>query len=180
MAITYSLIQAVNVTASGGVSSIVFSNIPQTFTDLCLLTSIAHDRSSNKVTAIRFNGDTGANYLWRIAEGYGSGFTSFSQNVSAGYNTLAFSYCNDPAYTANVFANGMLYFSDYTSNANKSSLTDSVTENDATSALMGFGSNRWANSSAITSITLLPDPNGAAGTVMVQNSSASLYGIKRN
>ncbi len=75
----------------------------------------------------------------------------------------------------NTFANGEIYIPNYTASVNKSVSIDSVTENNATSAIAALDAGLWANTAAITSINL----NGNNGN-FVQYSTAYLYGIVKS
>jgi hypothetical protein len=149
---------------SGGVSSITFSSIPATFTDLYLMVSIRSTTTGNFSVEIRPNSST-SNLSARGLQGDGSAASSFTvSNIPA----LATSSSN----TANTFSNGSFYIPNYASNSNKSISIDSVTENNATQAFQRLVAGLWSDTTAISSIQLSP-----AGGDFAQYSSATLYGI---
>ena len=166
---TYRLIETVTV-GSGGASSIDFTSIPQTFTDLLVVTSIKGVRSgsTNSLIIVRFNGST-TSFTNRNLFGNGSGLDSLT-------DTATFDFLgNGSTATASVFGSASIYIPNYTSSNYKSSSVDAVTENNATNAYQLFNAGLWSDTAAITSIEI-----AVAGdtTSIVEYSSASLYGIK--
>jgi hypothetical protein len=85
MAITYEPIATE--TASGSVSSITFSSISGTYTDLVIIVNGGTAGSDNSLV-VRFNSDTGGNYSYTAIDGDGSGSSALASNntnTSAGY-----------------------------------------------------------------------------------------------
>jgi hypothetical protein len=68
-------------TLDSTVSSIEFTEIPQTYTDLMILSS-TRATADGVVGNIRFNGDTGANYSARLGANANSGSTTIPLNAS--------------------------------------------------------------------------------------------------
>lgn len=163
----YTLIETVTV-GSGGAATIVFSDIPQTFTDLKVMFS---GRRSNAAGSfyVSFNGVT-TNLSSRRLESSGSSVTS----VTDGSNILAYGI-NASNYTASVFGSAEIYVPNYTGSTNKSVSIDSATENNATEAYSTLVAGLWSNNAAITSLTI----SLSSGSIE-QYSSASLYGIKNS
>lgn len=151
---------------SGGSSTIDFTSIPQTYTDLKIVLS---SRTSAATIAdsvfFTFNSST-SNFTSRVMYGSGSSAASFTQARWTGSQTGANA-------TASVFANLEIYIANYTSSNYKSFSGDAVTENNATESYQYLGAALWANTAAITSITLTPSSGS-----FVQYSTAVLYGIK--
>lgn len=170
MAITNILIQTITVGA-GGASSIAFSSIPQTYTDLKLVLSGRSTIAENAVSGA-FNGST-ANFSNMIL--FGNGATAASNRPGGGTGNNTVMYQNLSTDTANMFSNSELYIPNYTASTNKSFYSDSVLENNATTAYQLFVAGLWSQTAAITSITLTI----AAGN-FAQHSSASLYGISKS
>ena len=161
------LLQRITTTTS--VASITFNSIPQTgYTDLKFVVSARGDVAGtwDDVT-IKFNSST-TGYTQRYVYGTGSATASNTGGYSAGYAGHATGTGN----TVNTFGNFELYIPNYTGSTAKSFSFDSVTENNATSALTMLGASLWSGTAAITTAEFnLPGGNFLAG------SSFSLYGI---
>jgi mannitol-specific phosphotransferase system IIBC component len=165
MANTFVKIQTVTVGA-GGAASIDFTSIPQTYSDLKIVSSSRHTEAavSNDVL-VTINSST-SNFTAKRVYGSGSSAGSDSNARVVGVTVGA-------SATASVFGNNEVYFSDYTSANYKSYIADIVGENNATTSYQMFVAGLWSNTSPITSITLT-----ANGGNFVQYSTATLYGIK--
>ena len=160
---TYQLIGSVTVGA-GGASSMDFTSIPQTYTDLEILVSGRTTGAGNGIN-ITFNSNT-SGYTNCGFQGNGSGVSAYgTYNRNAGM----FGYSGD---TASSFGSTKIYITNYANSINKSYLADAVSESNATTAYMNMVSGLWSNTSAITSISLAP----MDGTLL-QYSTAYLYGI---
>lgn len=173
MALTYQAIATVTV-GSGGASSVTFSNIPQTYTDLVLFMSArtnlnTSQRYSNMI--IRPNGST-TNLSDKNL------FTIDGATVGSGVdnNDLVAGQAANDSLTANTFGNSVCYIPNYTGSNNKSTSMDGVNENNATAAAVLFFAGLWQNSAAITSLDILPLTG--SGTSINQYSTFYLYGIK--
>ena len=167
MANTMTLIQSVTV-PSGGASSIDFTSIPSTYTDLCIKIS-ARTTSSNpqENLMIEINGSS-ASFTRRAIEG--DGVTSpYSYSGSTGL----ICYVVGNGATANTFGNAEIYIPNYAESNNKSMSTDAVEETNAATAYMQMTAVLWSSTAAITSLTLKPSTNN-----FVQYSTAYLYGVK--
>ena len=150
---------------SGGAASITFSAIPDTFTDLIVVCSLRGNRadSTDYLPYVKFNGST-TGYSSRNLTGFGS---------SASSNTSLVGLFNAANSTANTFGNMTIYIPNYRSAVAKSYSVDAVGENNATEAGQRITAALWTGTAAITSIEL--DPN--FGSLLLEHSSASLYGI---
>lgn len=165
MATTFVKIASVTVGASGQ-TSIDFTSIPSTYTDLVVKASLRSSNTDDNIE-IRFN-NSATSYSSRSLLGNGSTATSATRSDYYFIGTIALS-----SRTASVFSNLEMYVPNYTSSNNKSFSIDAVEENNATTALSTLIAGLWSNTSAITSISLIK----TSGT-FVQYSSATLYGIK--
>lgn len=171
MAYTYSKIATYTV-GSGGVPSISFVNIPQTYTDLVIVASLRSntgDVSSN--TWLTFNSVGGTSYSARVL--YTSNGTSV---VSGSENNIARTaqlFSNSSTSTASTFGNMEIYIPNYTSSNYKSWSSNYVTENNAAAAQVGITGGLFSNVSPIASIDLRPYTADWA-----QYSTIHLYGIK--
>lgn len=168
MANTFIKIQTVTV-GTGGAATIGFTSIPQTYSDLkIVLSSRSGVADTSELGLFSFNGLT-TNFTSYYMFGSGNLNSVASQN-----GTRTAGVIQGNSTTASIFGNFEIYIPNYTSSNNKSFNGESVTENNASEALAYFVTGVWANTAAITSITLTP--NG--GTNFREFSTATLYGIK--
>tara|TARA_R110000868_G_scaffold144632_1_gene363941 strand:+ start:3356 stop:3880 length:525 start_codon:yes stop_codon:yes gene_type:complete len=174
MATTYEAIATVTV-GSGGASSISFSSIPNTFTDIKLVISARTNQSSwNDNSIVRFNGDSGNNYSNRRLNGSGSTVDSSSNTSQDGFYYWNFVGANA---TASTFSNNEMYIPNYTSSNQKSFSAERVVENNSsTDNMVSLIAGIWTGTAAITSISIAP----FYGTLFSQYSTATLYGIKNS
>jgi hypothetical protein len=157
-----------------GASSIDFTSIPSTYTDLCLEVSlrtvVAGTWNDN---VIKFNSSTSSFSNKYV---YGNGSNAFSgSNAYAGSGGYIGGAPGATA-TTNAFSNGSIYISNYASSSYKSYSSDNAAETNATTAYLHLIAGLWGNASAITSISLVTD-NGSS---YAQYSTAHLYGIKNS
>lgn len=172
MANTFTLIASVTV-GSGGASSIDFTSIPGTYTDLCLKVSARNTRTdaSFGYLYLTLNGST-SNFAGRFLWGNASSAASYS-----GTNNEINEAQDTDYQTANTFGNTEIYIPNYASANYKSISADGVNENNsaaADSAITYLTASLWSNTAAITSISLTTQ----ATKSFKQYSSATLYGIK--
>jgi hypothetical protein len=170
MATTFTKIASVTV-GSGGASSIDFTSIPGTYTDLCVKLSARMSNSELRVR-LSFNGS---------ASGYSENmiYTNESTGPFGASNSGAYiiwTYADGSGNTANTFNSADFYIPNYAGSNNKSVSIDNANEQNGTvNQLLNFTAGLWANSAAITSINLT---NGTGN--FVQYSTATLYGIKNS
>ena len=170
MANTYQLISSVTV-GSGGASSIEFTSIPATYTDLLVKGSIRLDTTAQaqgwQDMTLQFNSST-STYTGKRLVGTGSTTASASDEL--------YYFATNNNATANTFNNFEIYIPNYTNSTQKSLSSDSVTENNGTAALTLLGAGLWNGTSASTSIKLL----SPSSYNLLQYSTAYLYGIKNS
>ena len=168
MANTYELITST--TLSSSASTVTLSSIPSTYTDLHLICSLRSDYSSvtnNAYCYFNSSDDGRAIFL------YGDGSSLNTLNIN--YNESYTGNINAATSTSNTFTSYSLYIPNYLSSNYKSSCQDSVTQNNATTALTWLGARLWEHTAAITSITFrLQFSTYAVG------STFYLYGIKNS
>ena len=154
---------------SGGLSSVGFSGIPQTYKHLQL--RIMDRNPSGEYISLRmtFNGDSSA--LYTSHELYGSGAAAGSTGTAS--TTYLVPFLVAPASATGVFGVGVCDILDYT-NTNKFKTMRALTGYDANgSGYVELVSGVWRDTTAISSLTIVPN----AGT-MAQYSQFALYGIK--
>jgi hypothetical protein len=171
MANTFIKIATVTVGAAGA-ASIDFTSIPSTYTDLCIKVS-ARDARAVVASSIvlQINGSTASSGIYRRI--YGDGTSAFS-DYSSGDTTVQSGHSDGNSATANTFGNVEIYIPNYAGSANKTFLSDGVAETNATTTFMSLVAGIWANTAAITQITIKP----ATAVNFLQYSTATLYGIK--
>lgn len=157
---TMTLISTTQV-AAGGAASITFSAIPATYTDLVVLLSSRATSTTAGIT-LNLNGSA-SSFTTRYMQGNGSAGSSTTNTTLIGNSCIS-------TDTSNAFSNLMLHIPDYAGSANKTFTSETVTENNSSTAYQQVFAGIWANTSAITSITL----NLAN---FAQNTTASLYGV---
>lgn len=171
MALTYELIA--KTTLSSNASTISFTSIPQTYTDLMLWTSLRTDRasSSSDWAVVSLNSST-SNFRGYCMEANGTAITGYANNfpriVGMGTSTDS---------TANIFGVSWAYFPNYSSTTvSKQFYVDMSVESNATLAYRDMSASRFDSTSAITRIDFSP----RVGTNFLTHSTAYLYGIKNS
>jgi hypothetical protein len=163
MANAMALIGAITLTSAQ--STIIFSNLPQTYRDLMLVITGAVNTSSADIL-INFNGDAGSNYSWVSAGGSG---------------TTAFSFTNSGQTYINIGQNAQVQTgsTNYlaTFNVMDFSATDKqkicITRANATGNGVAAFASRWASTSAVTSLVITL----TGGNSWIASSTFYLYGI---
>ena len=170
MAATYTLIEAK--TLSNAVTSITFTSIPQTYTDLLIKASTRNTASNSSGLNLFLNSASpGGEYLEKRVYGTGSAVGSDTGNTGISITSQG----GGGGYTANTFGNTEFYIPNYTSSKSKSVLADGVSENNATATLMMLTAGLRNNTAAVTSVIL-----EAYETTFVSGSTFYLYGIKNS
>jgi hypothetical protein len=152
-------------TATAGIE---FTSIPQTYTDLVLLTAL---RSDDGVVAqealIAFNGST-SSFSARQLYAFGPTVASTTPARQVGGHPSS-------QVTANTFGNTTIYIPNYSGSTNKSYSVESVTENNSSSQnFLNIVAGLWSDTAAITSLTI----SSGAGS-LIAGSTISLYGITK-
>lgn len=160
------LIQTVTVGA-GGSSSIEFSSIPQTFTDLLVVFSLRGSIADvNNEIQLFVNSSGGAD---RLLYSFGS-----AGNASNSSGSILRGNTSGSSSTSNTFGSGFAYIPNYTLSQTKSVTYDSASEGTAGNQGMYLNAGVPSSTTAITQINLTCPSSGTWS----QHSSASLYGIK--
>jgi len=168
MATTFTKIASVSVGLLGA-SSIDFTSIPSTYTDLVVKMSMRTTTAGFRDLRLSLNGST-ASFTNVYLEANGS--TAYS-------NTGAIRYLGTMPgtnVTASTFTNSELYFPNYASSNFKSYSLDATGENNATTNYQDLLAGLWSSTAAITSIQLTPEPTNT----LAQYSTATLYGINKS
>jgi hypothetical protein len=175
MANTYTLIASSTV-GSGGASSIDFTSIPSTYTDLVLKYSVRQDLATVAASDYLYLNGSQTSYSGRWIEGNGASASSFTATTTYLYGNGGGDGANA---TANTFANAEIYIPNYAGSTNKSLSHDAVSENNATTAYTDLGAGLWSNTAAINRVTLSTSATSITGGTakFVQYSTAYLYGV---
>jgi hypothetical protein len=163
---------------AGGVSTVTFNNIPQTFTDLKIViserasvTDIYGDYSDFIIAKI--NGDNGSNYSTTSLRAATSVITYRNANDSS----AQFGLGNGPLTGSNTFGNTEIYIPNYAGSNFKTSLVSGVSEDNSNASTMFriLQAGLWRNTSPVTSLSF----TSLGGGNFVQYSTFSLYGITK-
>jgi len=165
MAATYTPIASITLGADA--ASVTFSSIPQTYTDLVLISNTRSTRASNAGDSgrIRFNSDSGTNYSTTVLQGDGS------VAESTRFTNATFAYMRVPAATAtaNVFSPSIWNIINY---ANTTTNKTTITRAQSVSESVELDINLWRNTAAITTIDI-----SVSNGNLVSGSTFNLYGI---
>ena len=164
MARTYEPIATQTVTSAVG--TVTFSSIPQTYTDLVLVSS--RQQASAARLYLRFNGDTSSLYsdVWISGEG-----ASAFSGKDSGQSTISIGGIWNGS-TTTTWATNITHIMNYTNTTTfKSTLTKDANDKGSSGtieAMIGM----YRSTSAITAVNVVGGSNFAVG------STFTLYGIK--
>lgn len=164
---------AVTTVPSGGLSSVTFGSIPQTYTHLQLRILGRTNRSLFRdFMGLNFNADTGNNYSYHSLGGNGTTATTGS---IGSFNELQIGFlAGATANNANGFGNIIIDILDYANTNKNTTLRALGGYDDNGQGEIGIVSGLWINTTAVTQIDITP----GSGTLFSQYSSFALYGIK--
>lgn len=165
MAQAFTLIQR-QVLASNA-SSVQFTNIPQTYTDLKLVISARNTDTGNFGNILVSINGSSSSYVNQYLQGNGSG-------LGSGQVAQMVGDMNTTTSTTDTFNNIEVYFPNYAGSTQKQFSADSVAETNAATAYLMLMANTWNVTDAITSLTIT---NRTGGVSFVTNSTFTLYGI---
>jgi len=168
---TYTLISS-NVLSSSA-TSVTFSAIPSTYTDLVLRISARSTLGAGEVVSSRIivNGDEGAvNTYYSSIYVSGNG-TSASSGLTSDQAPWIFgSTITANAATSNTFSNNEYYIPNYAGSTAKVLSGEEASENNATTTTRNARAGLYRGTTAITQLAV-------AGTTFASGSSFYLYGI---
>lgn len=153
-------------------STITFSSIPSTYTHLQLRINWGFtDTGNNTWLNVRFNSDSGSNYAYHSIRANGS---TVSVATTASSATKAVFGADDNG-DANNFGVSVVDILNYASTSKYKTTTALAGQERNSTGVTNFWSSLWMSTSAINSITIIPDSSTfRAGSVF------ALYGIKGN
>jgi hypothetical protein len=159
----YGTLIASTTVGSGGTSSIDFTSIPQTYTDLFIIMSARFSSQGN--ARISLNSST-SSFTSRV-------MYSFGTNAPATYtDTNHLGRATDVNNQANNFGAMQVHLPNYRGSVSKPFSADAYAANYNGGYIVLTGG-VWANNTAISSLSLLP-PSGAT---FLENTTAYLYGV---
>lgn len=154
------LVALATTTLASASATVTFSSISGAYRDLRLV--ITGSTSNNSDIQMRFNGDSGANYSFVYMGGNGSSAASGSNTGQPGVVLDAYFWRSTDQ--SMIVADIM----DYTATDKHKTV---LSRNNVTAGGTDAFANRWANTAAITSITLVSTWNWNVG------STFSLFGV---
>ena len=169
---TFNLIASSTLTATA--SNVIFSSIPQTYTDLCLLIS-ARDNytgTNDAILYLRMNGLT-SNYSDTILYTNGTTVSGYRNTGNPGTENYGVTATNA---VANAFGSLQIYIPNYTSSNNKVFCSTGAPGDAATTFNFGMAlaAANQTSTAAITTLGMYPSVSFASG------STFYLYGIKNS
>jgi hypothetical protein len=158
MAATYTPIASITLGAS--TSSIVFSSIPQTYTDLIIVTNLV-SAAGNQDLDLRFNGDTGTNYSWTALYGTGSAAASTRGTSDNKFRADQYGYIE-----TTLRQNAIIQIQNYSNTTTyKTAISRANNASTGVDIVVGL----WRSTAAISSITFVNN--------LASGSTFNLYGI---
>ena len=167
-------------TLTGSQATISFTGIASTYKHLQVRGIMRNDVAITGMgdLRVRFNSDSGTNYVYHILYGDGTNALAGASSPSQTYGRLARNVTPCANNGANMFGAFVADILDY-SNTNKNKTIRSLggSNNNTTTASaqsISFTSSAWLSTAAINRIDITDDSSGN----FVQYSSFALYGIK--
>jgi hypothetical protein len=159
----YGTLIASTTVGSGGTSSIDFTSIPQTFTDLIVVLSSRISGSGNSRLNLNSSGSSFSS----------KAVYSFATNAPlAGPNTVEIGFAAQSSMQTNYFGAMQLHLPNYRSSVAKPFSVDSTAASFNGGYVFMHGG-AWNNTAAITTLSVLPP----SGNTFVENTTAYLYGL---
>lgn len=161
------LVPLQNITLGSAQSSVVFGSIPTTgYRDLRLVVRTS-TTSAFAYILVRLNADSGANYSYVVAQEYNGSASSNTYNASTGLQIGGDGRTSSGA--AGIFTFDLFDYNQ--TDKHKSSLSRSAVAG-STYPGTAMVANRWANTAAVTSLTVVPNTGN-----LEAGSTFALYGV---
>ena len=170
MAVTYEPIASQ--TLGSDAASVTFSDIPQTYTDLVLVSigRTSRTASADEALNFRFNSDSGSNYS--LTNLIANGSSVISQRAS-NLTSAEWGRMNTSSSSNTTFSYATLNIFSYSNTSIYKTTLGETSANQESYGIARYVS-LWRSTSAVTSFTIFP----ALGPNFVTGSTFSLYGIK--
>jgi hypothetical protein len=154
-------------TLGSAASSVTFSSIPSTYTDLILICNVKSTTTTNAYLRVRYNGDTANNYSITVLSGNGSAASSArGSNTSVAY--LNYNFAMPTTMETAIISNIQNY-------SNTTTYKTAINRSNAASQGVEAMVTMWRSTSAINSIVISTDNGGA---ILDTGSTFTLYGVK--
>lgn len=162
MPATYEPIASASPSAAANVA---FTSIPGTYTDLVLVYHLTSSTGGEDMW-LQYNSDTSTNYSATVLYGTGSAAGSYRTSGTPQSSKALLDFYAIPGTSA--YATGIVQIMSYANtNVFKTALSRASRADNGVDRVV----NMWRNTTAITTVTLLPGSGTITGT-------AALYGIK--
>lgn len=158
MAATYEPISTQTV-AGTSTSTVTFSSVPQTYTDLVLVSVVT--QSADVAGYLRFNSDTAANYSRTRLVGTGTTVTTATASATG----IEYSFG-----TLTNIVNVIWHINNY---SNATTYKFAISRNNATGDWVGSSTGLWRSTAAISTVSFT-----VSSGYIVAGSTFTLYGIK--
>ena len=160
---------------SGGLASVTFAGIPNTYKHLQIRGIGRTNNSGGDPTQdylrLRFNNDSGSNYSYHALFGDGSSATAGN---ATSQTTAYIQRVSGNSSTSGIFGAFVLDILDYqNTNKNKTTRILGGVDNNGSGRIY-LTSNLWMNTSAVTQL----DISVGDGSLISQHSQFTLYGVK--
>jgi hypothetical protein len=167
MANTHKKIQTVTV-GSGGASSIAFTNIPQTYTDLVLRLCVRSTRAADEDGLGLTLNSSSSGYSYTVLAGNGAAASS----VRTAYEQIWAGRIVGASAGSNIFSNTEIFIPNYVGSTAKSYSVDSFTEKNSNTAYLTSSALAQSSTASVTSLTFV-----AINATFAEFSTATLYGV---
>jgi hypothetical protein len=161
MPMTYEPIATTTLTTAQ--SSVTFSSIPGTYTDLVIVCQVAFVTAANEIR-LRFNSDSGSNYSYTRLKGNGS---SASSDRYSNDNHI---HIGSPGNDA-VIGNSINQINNY---SNTTTYKTVVSRSNFTNRELIATAGTWRSTAAITTVYI----DNSGGQNITSGSTFTIYGIK--
>jgi hypothetical protein len=171
MATTYKIID--KYTLPSNQSSVSFTSISSSYTDLQILVSARIDRAGYWANMKMTFNSSSSSYTQKVL---GSDGSAPDWASSSALNGFGYFYAPANSATSNVFSNHSIYIPNYLSSNYKSVSIDGTSENNGTDGNNHIMAGLWTNAAAINSIEF----STYSGSDLVAGSTFYIYGIKNS
>lgn len=150
-------------------TEVLFSNIPQNYTDLVLVMNVKNSVGNGYATQVQYNSDTSTNYSWAGFWGYNLSTVSTTRASNVAIQKVGFSSVS----SGNVWSVIFITIPNYSNSSVYKTLLARTNSIDANS-YFGMGSGLWRSTAAINQIKITSESSGTFAT----SSTFTVYGIK--